>query len=306
MKKTFLIIFFIYLMINIFAEDLIIFHAGALTNVLHMISEEFQQEYPNIDVKLVAAGSLVVARKISELNQIADLAFVADYTIIPEFLYDKYANFNVIFSNNSIVLAYTNKSKFCDVINQKNWFEIIFKNNVIFGHSNPDLDPAGYRTLMVVKLAEDFYSIDNLFEKFLNAKNKFILKKSIDLIAYLEAGELDYAFLYKSVALQHNLKFIEFPDEINLSSNKYSENYKKVFVEVPGKNGELIKIFGTPINFSFTILKNAPNKDAALKFIKFIYSKKGEEIFKENGMELFSQVDRVENLPEELRKLWGY
>lgn len=148
-----------------------------LTNLLKENSKSFEKEHPNINVKLIAAGSLVVARKITDLNQISDLAFVADYTIIPEFLYDKYANFNVIFSNNSIVLAYTNKSKFSNVINENSWYKIIFKKGGIFGHSNPDLDPAGYRTLMVIKLIQDFYSSNNLYENFTTAKNKFILKK---------------------------------------------------------------------------------------------------------------------------------
>ncbi|SHH47474.1 extracellular solute-binding protein [Thermosipho atlanticus] len=306
MKKSVILLLLFFVILNIYAEDLIIFHAGSLTNVLHELSKAFEQEYPKIDVKLVAAGSLVVARKITELHQIADLAFVADYTIIPEFLYDHYANYNVVFSNNSIVLAYTNKSKYCDLINKNNWYEIIFKKGVLFGHSNPDLDPAGYRTLMVMKLAEDFYSKNELFEKFINAKNKFILKKSIDLVAYLEAGELDYAFLYKSVAFQYNLKYLELPDEINLSSDEYKENYKKVSVEVPGKDGNPMKIFGKPINFSFTILKNAQNKKAAIEFVKFMYSDKGRKIFKENGMELFVLVDNPDNLPEELKEIWGF
>lgn len=304
--KKFIVFIFILFTIFSFSKKLIIFHAGSLTNVLKAITVEFEKDNPNIKVQLMSSGSLVVARKINELNQAADLAFVADYTIIPQFLYDQYANFNVVFSNNSMVLAYTNNSRYNNQINEKNWYDIIFRKGVLFGHSNPDLDPCGYRTLMTIELAEKYYNSKELYEKFLKSKNRMILKKSIDLIAYLEANELDYAFLYKSEAFQHNLKYIEFPDEINLSSSKFEENYKKVFVEVPGKNGKETKIYGKSINYSFTIPKNANNKENAVKFIKFMYSNKGKKIFKDKGMDLFANVDNPDNLPHDLRVLWGY
>jgi hypothetical protein len=37
----------------------------------------------------------------------------------------------------------------------------------------------------------------------------------------LESGDIDYAFEYKSVALQRNLHFLEFPPEINLGSDDF-------------------------------------------------------------------------------------
>lgn len=305
MKKLFIFLFAI-LTIFSFSEKLIIFHAGSLTNVLKALSLEFEKENPNVDVQLMGSGSLVVARKITELNQLADIAFVADYTIIPNFLYDEYADFNVIFSNNSMVLAYTDNSKYSEEINKDNWYDIIFNKGVIFGYSNPDLDPCGYRTLMTMQLAEKYYNLNGLFNRFINTKNRMVLKKSIDLIAYLEANEMDYAFLYKSEAFQHGLKYLELPKEINLSSVDFEKNYKNAFVEVPGKDGEKLKIYGKSINYGFTILKNAPNKDLAIKFIEFMYSKKGEDIFKEKGMDLFANVDNPNNLPVDLKTLWGY
>jgi tetratricopeptide (TPR) repeat protein len=35
--------------------------------------------------------------------------------------------------------------------------EILQKPDVVWGHSSPDLDPCGYRTLMVLQLAEKYY-----------------------------------------------------------------------------------------------------------------------------------------------------
>ncbi|WGS64298.1 extracellular solute-binding protein [Marinitoga aeolica] len=305
MKKLITFLFIILTIIS-FSKKLIIFHAGSLTNVLKAIAVEFEKDNPDVEVQLMGSGSLVVARKITELGQIADLAFVADYSIIPNFLYPQYANFNVIFSNNSMVLAYTDNSKYRKEINKDNWYKIIFNKGVIFGHSNPDLDPCGYRTLITMQLAEKYYNLNGLYKNFLNSKNRMVLKKSIDLIAYLEANEMDYAFLYKSEAFQHNLNYLELPEEINLSSVKFEKNYKKAFVEVPGKSGEKTRIYGKSINYSFTIPQNANNKKDAINFIKFMYSEKGQKIFKDKGMSLFVNVDYPGNLPYNLKTLWGY
>ncbi|MBN2186965.1 MAG: hypothetical protein JW732_05900 [Dehalococcoidia bacterium] len=49
--------------------------------------------------------------------------------------------------------------------------------------------------------------------------------KSIDLITALQAGDLDYAYEYRSVAVQNELNYIELDDHINLS---------KTSAELPG------------------------------------------------------------------------
>ena len=48
---------------------------------------------------------------------------------------------------------------------------------------------------------------------------KYIRPKETDLLALLEAGEIDYLFIYRSVAGQHGLKMILLDDEINLKSS---------------------------------------------------------------------------------------
>ena len=42
-------------------------------------------------------------------------------------------------------------------------------------------------------------------------------------------------FQYKSVAIQHNLKYIELPDEINLSDPSNAEIYNSVSLDITGK-----------------------------------------------------------------------
>ena len=62
--------------------------------------------------------------------------------------------------------------------------------------------------------------------------------------------------------------------------------YSTVSTEVAGnKPGVKMKVTGDYINYSVTILDNAPQKEEAIKFLEFMLSREGQEIFRKNGQE---------------------
>ena len=113
-----------------------------------------------------------MARMISELGKPADIMASADYMVINKSLIPEYASWNARFATNQLVLCYTDKSTFADTINQNNWYDILGKKDVQWGHSDPNLDPCGYRSLMVLKLAEVFYGKPGLYDKLLANRRK--------------------------------------------------------------------------------------------------------------------------------------
>ena len=138
------------------------------------------------------------------------------------------------------------------------------------------------------------------------SKNKeYIRPKEVDLVALLESNAIDYMFQYKSVAVQHGLKYIELPKEINLSDPSKQEIYSSVNTEVAGtKPGLKMKVTGDYINYSITILDNAPGKDEAVNFLDFLLSPEGMNIFRKNGQEPIVPLiaEPVEKLPSRLLK----
>jgi molybdate/tungstate transport system substrate-binding protein len=186
-------------------KELIIFHAGSLSVPFRDISKAFNELHPNVTIKAEAAGSRTCARKISDLKKQCDIMASADYKVIANLLMPEYTDFNIQFATNEMAIAYTEKSRFAEQISTANWHEIMLKENVAFGRADPDLDPCGYRTVMAFQLAQKHYNIPGLAEK-LTAKDKYIRPKETDLLALLEAGEIDYVFIYRSVASQHGLK----------------------------------------------------------------------------------------------------
>ena len=286
-------------------KKIIVFHAGSLSVPFKNMAKEYERNNPGIRILLEPAGSLVCARKITELKKPCDIMASADYFVIDELLIPGYADWGIKFATNAIVIAFTNRSKYSGEINAENWPRILLRNDVIYGRSDPDSDPCGYRSVLTMMLAEKFYDLPGLAEK-LTAKNRnYIRPKEVDLIALAESNAIDYMFQYKSVALQHGFRFIELPAEISLSDPTKDEVYRSVTLEIAGTSpGNRMMVAGSYINYSLTLLRDAPSGDEATAFIDFILGPEGARILRESGQEpLVPPVtDNPGLIPDPLRR----
>jgi molybdate/tungstate transport system substrate-binding protein len=288
------------------AGDLIVFHAGSLAVPFKQIAEEFNQEYPDVNVMMEAAGSRDCARKITDLGRDCDVMASADYKVIDNLLIPEYADWNIKFAANEMIIAYHEASRKSEEINSRNWYNILLDEDVCFGRSNPDADPCGYRSVLTIKLAELYYQEEGLTEKMINKDTIYIRPKEVDLLALLETNTIDYFFIYRSVAEQHGLKYLILPDEINLKSADFADYYSQVSIQVSGKEpGEYITHTGAPMVYGITIIKNSPNPAAALAFVRFVLDKeKGLRIMEENGQPgvVPASTETYEGISEELKE----
>jgi len=292
----FIAVTFCFIPTTVFAAPhgvLTIFHAGSLTVPMAAIEKAFEAQYPDVDVQREPSGSSKAARKISDLKKPCDIMAAADYKVIDKLLRPDYTDNNIRFASNRMVLCYTDQSRFADTINENNWMDVLQKPEVVWGHSSPDLDPCGYRTLMVLQLAEKYYQQPELYKKVLaNRPERNVRPKAVELISLLKTGNMDYAWEYRSVAVQHHLKFIELPDEINLGNYIFDDAYAKATVEVSGKKpGTTMTMTGKSITYGITLLKDASNREAAIAFLKYMLAADGGlKILKEMGQPPFIPV----------------
>jgi molybdate/tungstate transport system substrate-binding protein len=265
--------------------EVIIFHAGSLSYPFQKIARAFEQEYPGTKILLEAAGSVDCARKITDLHKPCDLMASSDYKIINKFLIPGYTSWYMPFAGNEMVIAYTDKSKYGQHITSSNWVEILFRDDIRYGRSDPDADPCGYRTLMVMQLAGFYYGKDDLAVRLAEKDQQYIRPKEVDLLAMLELNETDYIFIYKSVAIQHGLKILELPDEINLKKAEFDEQYQKAGVKIKGSTPEsYIEVKGEAITYAITLLADAPNPSAAQAFLHYLLREdKGMKIINQSG-----------------------
>lgn len=286
--------------------DVIIFHAGSLSVPVNEITAAFSKIHPKVKFLIEPAGSIECARKITELKRPCDIIISADYKVIDKLLIPEYTDWSIKFASNELSIVFTDKSKYADKINSINWPEILLKKDVFFGRSDPDNDPCGYRSVISIQLAEKYYKIKGLEKQLLAKDHNFIRPKETDLIALLESNAVDYIFLYRSVAEQHNLNYILLPDSINLKKIEYADYYKTANVEIKGKKpGEKIIQTGEPMVYGITILKNAPNSKAAEAFVEFLLDKEtGMKIIEKNGQPsvIPSKTESFDKTPAALKK----
>jgi molybdate/tungstate transport system substrate-binding protein len=258
-------------------EKVIIFHAGSLSVPLKAMEKAFEKAHPEINIQREGSGSRNCARKISDLGKECDIMASADFSVIDNLLIPKFATWNVRFATNQMVICYNDKSAYAKEMNPESWTDILARKGVEWGHSDPNLDPCGYRSLMVLQLAEKAFKKPGLNQCLLaNRPLRNIRPKEVELIAMLENGALDYAWEYRSIAVQHQLKFQSLPPEINLSDYALDPFYRQAEVQVSGKKpGEKITLRGKSITYGVTLLNNAPHKTAAIKFLDYMLAPDG-------------------------------
>jgi molybdate/tungstate transport system substrate-binding protein len=286
-------------------RQIIVFHAGSLSVPLRRAADEYERQNPGIHILLEPAGSLVCARKITELKKPCDIIASADYFVIDKMLIPEYTLWSIRFATNEIVIAYQEKSKYSTDIDSSNWPDILLRDDVTYGRSDPDSDPGGYRAVFTCKLAEKYYNRPGLAGKLLSKDTEFIRPKEVDLVALVQANAIDYMFQYKSVAVQHDLKYIELPKEINLSDPIYNNLYNSVSLEVAeNAPGSKMVVTGEYINYSISVLSDAVNKGMANDFVSFLLSDAGKGIFRESGQDPLSPAisDQPDKVPDVLKK----
>jgi molybdate/tungstate transport system substrate-binding protein len=224
----------------------------------------------------------------------------ADYNLIPPLMFPEFADWYIVFASNEFVLRYTGESRYQDRINEKNWFEILQKDGVVFWHPDPGDDPGGYRTLMMMQLAEKHYKLPGLYKKIMGSNRNRLLTASNN-----KESKLGYTIAYGSSACPEGSRNLHLPDEINLSKEKLKDFYRQAVVKINGINpGEIITLYGEPIRFGITIPKNFPNQDIAIEWLSFLLSNEGAAILERSGFALLKPAvaSAYDKIPEALKK----
>jgi molybdate/tungstate transport system substrate-binding protein len=287
-------------------EPLQILAAGTLARPFREIDALFRRRYPNVVPQPQFGGSVKMAREIAELHEPADILAVADYSVIPKYLFASgsraaYATWYAGFARNAITFVYTPKSKDAGRISLENWYRVLARPHVEIGRSNPDTDPSGYQTLQMLSLAEKYYRAPGLAMRVLeNAPKTNMRDTETSLISALELGEIDYLAIYRSDALQHHFRYLALPAKIDLSDPADAAFYKTGVAHT--KNGA---IAGRPIVYAATIVKGARHPGWAAKYLAFLFGPEGQKVMRKNGFLTLSPAiaKNVGAVPAALRSL---
>jgi molybdate/tungstate transport system substrate-binding protein len=293
---------------------LVVFGAGSLILPFGELEKAFESRYPQIDVQAEYHGSIQVMRHVTDLHESIDVVATADQSLIP-------------------MLMYATTDPDTGEINADNWPAVLARPGLKVGIADPRFDASGYRALMAFALAQDLTRRPTLFADMF--KGQFVTPitifqddelttitvpevletrpgatvvlrgASIQLIALLESGDLDYAFEYESVIQQHGLKLLHLPDAVNLGTDGYEATYGRVQVNLDFRRFATLKpqFRGERIGYGITIPSNAPHPAEAAQFIAFLLGPEGRAIMQAQHHPLFDPAvaDGYDKLPAGLR-----
>jgi molybdate/tungstate transport system substrate-binding protein len=269
---------------NAGSSILTVYGAGTLAVPFRQLDALFEHQHPGVTVEPEFGGSVMLARRITDLHQHADVLGVADYHVIPKYLFaaegrPAFADWYVGFAGNAITFAYTDKSKYATDVTPENWYKVLARPGVEIGRSNPDTDPSGYQTLQMLSLAEKAYAAPGLAASVLaNAPLTNMRDTETSPISALQLGQIDYLAIYRSDAIQHKLNYIRLPAKIDLRNPDDAGLYKAGIAHT--KNGDLP---GKPIVYALTIPTNASQPTLAAQYIALLLSPQGQQILARNG-----------------------
>ncbi|HKG94081.1 MAG TPA: extracellular solute-binding protein [Gemmatimonadaceae bacterium] len=275
-------------------DAIVVYNAGSLARPLRAVLDSFARA-ERVRVEQENAGSLETARKLTELGKVPDAIALADEEVFPRYLMPAHVGWYARFARNRMVLAYTDRSKFAAEVTPQNWWEVVQRPGVEMGRSDPNLDPNGYRTLLVFQLAESFYARPGLAERLLaHAPPRNMRPKEADLVGLLQAGEMDYVWSYESIARGAGLRFVQLPEAVDLSAPVYTPRYERATVRVAGKTpAETLTFRGAPIVYAFSIPRQAPHPALAARFAAFLVSETGRRILRAAQLDALDRPEVV-------------
>lgn len=282
---------------------LVVYTAGSLARPMRAALDSFAAR-SGTTYELEAAGSLETARKLTELGKIPDIVALADEDVFPKLLVPAHVSWYVRFAENRIILAFTDRSRFAAEIDSTNWWQVLQRPGLEIGRSNPDLDPAGYRTLMVFQLAERRYGSPGLAAQLEQAAHPRNMRpKEIELVALLESGDLDYAWFYESMARASGMRYVQLPSAVDLGTTDQRASYALASVRVIGGSvGDTVTMRGAPIRYAFSVPLKASHPALAERFAEFLLSDAGRRALRAEFLSALDAPDAVgENVPETVR-----
>jgi molybdate/tungstate transport system substrate-binding protein len=179
-----------------------------------------------------------------------------------------------------MVIAYSPKSQFAAALAKagapgaKLWWQILETPGFRFGRTDPNTDPQGLNIIFMMQLAARYYHQPDLVEKILGPQiNPQQIFPEPQVMARLQAGQLDASSAYKTQPAALGLPFLSLPLEINLGSASMEHEYQQASVTLNGKTQR-----PAPLVFYAAVLKDAPQAKLANRFVAWLQGSEARQI----------------------------
>jgi len=264
--------------------------AASLRGIVEELASRYEAEHPGATVRVETGGSVALARRVRELAVDVDVLFLADASLFGELLEPDWTSFHLRYATDRLVLGYTDESVGATTIDGESWPEVLGHLEVTIAMGDPALAPVGYRTLTALRLYDLLWPGRDL-ENLVVAKvgERHLRANVADLLAPLQVGAVDYAFLYAATARAAGLRIVELPAQMNLGELRLAATYARVAIDLG--NGQSPRP-GGPVVYGVSIPDETPARSQSIEFLRLAVSEVGRQILADSGLTPVTGEDR--------------
>jgi molybdate/tungstate transport system substrate-binding protein len=257
-----------------------VLYAGSLVNLMeHSIGPAFNQASGD-QFQGYGGGSNLLANQIKGKLRQGDVFISANPKVNASLMGSvngDWVSWYISFAQSPLVIGYNPTSKFAADFKAKPWYQVLSEPGIRIGRTDPKLDPKGQLTLQLMKQAETFYKDPDLSQRVLGApENPDEVLPEETLVGRLQSGQLDAGFFYSTETSDAKIQALSLPAEI-----------------------------APKAVYTVTILRDAPDPDAAERFVTFLLGADGQNLMRSHGLDLltFSLTGTASSVPANIRSL---
>ena len=239
--------------------------AGSLALLLNEHLGPRFEEVTGVEFRGEFHGSKALLRMVDDGQKQPDVVLSADASLLRETLYPRHVAWDLVFASNALGVAYDPATDLGGRLDAgEPWYEAVRDADAAVARTDPELDPLGYRTLMLFDLAERHYGVHGLAAAL--RANSIVDPVESHLLAALETGDRAAAVCYENMAVARDLPFVELPDALDFSNPAFAERYATAQY-VPEQGAPLR---GAPILYNAAVLEDADNAAGGRRFVEFL------------------------------------
>ena len=245
-------------------ESVQVLSAGSLANTFeNHVGPAFEAER-GIDLRGQYFGTNAIVRLVEDRTKRPDVIVGADATLVRTHL-DGVIDWDVVFASNALGIGYNPETELgAALAGPQHWYDVLGGGRSGLAISDPDLDPLGYRAVQAFELAEREHGLDGFKSQVLDSAT--VEPEEPQLMAEVGTGSVAAAVVYRNMAVDHDLPFVEFPPAYNFADPARADQYATATYTTD----EGTTIEGRPILYNATVHDAADAPENGRELVDFL------------------------------------
>ena len=206
------------------SEPIAVFAAASMGPTLEGLAPLFASLHPGFHLEVELSSSRAACNKVTVEGRAADLVVSADADLMREIMVPRNAGGLTRFAGNRLVVAAVRDSSVGKRLATEPWQHVLADANLRIGFADPGQAPVGARTMAALHDNDALVSDESLRvgEAVRSRLGKRHMRPDVaKLIAPLETGDIDVAFVYESEARQYSLAYAPLDPRIDGSTTTF-------------------------------------------------------------------------------------